>query len=277
MKQFFGKYRGTVANNADPRMQGRIQVSVPAVLGDSLLSWAMPCVPYGGPQVGFFAVPPNGANVWVEFEGGDPDYPIWTGCFWGDGEAPVQPAPPTMKVLQPERDRHAPLRQCDLGQGRAAGQSRWGARAASGQPGDLHADGDRPDRRDDADASEGDLMSMDFPFHFDERGRTAEVAGDARIRALIEQVLFTTPGERVNRPDFGSGALELVFAPNDDALAAATQMAVQGALQQWLGDLIQVEAVDVQSDDARLIVSVDYTVLRTQQQQSARFTRGGPT
>lgn len=100
MSSFFGKYRGTVGNNLDPMQQGRIQVSVPAVLGDGRFSWAMPCTPYAGPGVGFFAVPPVGANVWVEFEGGDPDYPIWSGCFWGAGEAPAMPAIAEMKVLK---------------------------------------------------------------------------------------------------------------------------------------------------------------------------------
>jgi hypothetical protein len=100
MTQFFGKYRGTVANNVDPQQQGRLQVSVPAVLGDGRQSWAMPCVPFAGPGVGFFTLPPNGANVWVEFEGGDPDYPIWSGCFWGIGEAPATPAIEQMKVLK---------------------------------------------------------------------------------------------------------------------------------------------------------------------------------
>jgi len=100
MTEFFGKYRGSVANNMDPMQQGRIQVSVPSVLGDGQLSWAMPCVPYAGSGVGFFAIPPLGANIWVEFEGGDPDYPIWSGCFWGTGEAPVMPAIPLKKVLK---------------------------------------------------------------------------------------------------------------------------------------------------------------------------------
>ncbi len=100
MSQFFGKYRGKVANNIDPMQLGRVQVSVPAVLGDGSLSWAMPCAPYGGSGVGFFAVPPVGANIWVEFEGGDSDYPIWSGCFWGVGEVPAQPALPQMKVCK---------------------------------------------------------------------------------------------------------------------------------------------------------------------------------
>ena len=80
--------------------QGRIQVTVPSVLGSGQMSWAMPCVPYAGSGVGFFAVPPVGANVWVEFEGGDPDYPIWSGCFWGTGEVPALPAIAEMKVLK---------------------------------------------------------------------------------------------------------------------------------------------------------------------------------
>ena len=97
---FFGKCRGKVENNLDPLLLGRIQVSVPAVLGESRLAWATPCVPYAGPGVGFFAIPPVGANVWVEFEGGNPDYPIWSGCFWGIGEVPALPPIPQVKVLK---------------------------------------------------------------------------------------------------------------------------------------------------------------------------------
>jgi phage baseplate assembly protein W len=119
-------------------------------------------------------------------------------------------------------------------------------------------------------------MNIAFPYHFDARGRTASAADDdAHIRDLIEQVLFTAPGERVNRPDFGSGLMRPVFAPNSDELAATTQYLGQGALQQYLGDLIQVDAVDVTSEDATLRVSVRYLVRRTQTQQTAQFTRGG--
>jgi hypothetical protein len=101
MKRFFGKYRGKVANNIDPLMRGRLQVSVPSILGESRLSWAMPCVPYAGKNVGFYALPPLNANVWVEFEEGDPDYPIWSGCFWGKGELPLPPpAAPTTKMFK---------------------------------------------------------------------------------------------------------------------------------------------------------------------------------
>jgi len=100
MTEYFGKYRGTVANNIDPMQQGRIQVSVPSVLGGGQLSWAMPCVPYAGSGVGLFLIPPVDANIWVEFEAGDPDHPIWSGCFWGIGEVPALPAIAEMKVLK---------------------------------------------------------------------------------------------------------------------------------------------------------------------------------
>lgn len=116
-------------------------------------------------------------------------------------------------------------------------------------------------------------MGIAFPLHIDGRGRTAAAPADEHLRQLIEQVLFTAPGERVNRPGFGTGLLQLVFAPASDELATATQFLVQGALQQWLGDLVQIEAVQVESDDATLRVSVQYLVRRTQQRQIARFER----
>lgn len=118
-------------------------------------------------------------------------------------------------------------------------------------------------------------MNIDYPFRFDQRGRTSEADDDKHIRDLIEQVLFTAPGERVNRPEFGSGLMRLVFAPNSDELTAATQFLVQGSLQQWLGDLIQVDEVGVVSEDSTLRVTVEYTARRTQQRQTAQFSRGG--
>ena len=118
-------------------------------------------------------------------------------------------------------------------------------------------------------------MQIDYPFHFDGRGRTAQTGSEDHIRDMIEQVLFTSPGERVNRPTFGSGVMQLLFAPNSDALASATQLTVQGALQQWLGDLILVESVDVENDDATLRVRVQYVVRRTPERQAAEFVRGG--
>jgi phage baseplate assembly protein W len=116
-------------------------------------------------------------------------------------------------------------------------------------------------------------MQIDYPYHFDSRGRTATTDQDDHIRDLIEQVLFTVPGERVNRPTFGTGLLQLVFAPNSDELATATQFLVQSGLQQWLGDLIQVEAVAVENIDSTLRLTVQYTVRRTQQRQVAQFSR----
>lgn len=118
-------------------------------------------------------------------------------------------------------------------------------------------------------------MNVDFPYNYDGRGHTADAGTDDHIRDLIEQVLFTSPGERVNRPTFGCGLMQLVFAPNSDELAAATQYLVQGALQQWLGDLIQVEDVAVETDDSALRVSVQYVVRRTQERALAQFARGG--
>ena len=120
-------------------------------------------------------------------------------------------------------------------------------------------------------------MNVDFPYHFDSRGRTAAIDYDAHIRDLIEQVLFTAPGERANRPDFGSGLLRLVFAPNSDQLAATTQYLVQGSLQQYLGDLIQVDAVEVENEDSTLRVTVRYLVRRTQTVQTAEFRKGVAT
>jgi hypothetical protein len=120
-------------------------------------------------------------------------------------------------------------------------------------------------------------MELDYPLHFDARGRTAQTGSDEHIRDLIEQVLFTSPGERVNRPDFGSGLLQLVFAPNSDEVAAATQFVVQSALQHWLGDLIAVESVTVESVESTLRVTVQYLVRRTQTRQVAEFARGGVT
>jgi Type VI secretion system/phage-baseplate injector OB domain len=92
----FGKYRGKVASNQDPTKRGRLKVQVPAVL-DTLEVWAMPCVPYAGEGVGFFAMPPEQSGVWVEFEAGDPSYPIWSGCFWADDEVPLG-GEPDLKV-----------------------------------------------------------------------------------------------------------------------------------------------------------------------------------
>jgi Bacteriophage baseplate protein W len=118
------------------------------------------------------------------------------------------------------------------------------------------------------------MMQIDYPFHIDGRGRTADTDQDDHIRNMIEQVLFTSPGERVNRPTFGSGLMQLVFAPNSDEMATATQFLIHGALQQWLGDLIQVETVNVENREAALKVTIKYMIRRNQQQKVAQFSRG---
>jgi phage baseplate assembly protein W len=118
-------------------------------------------------------------------------------------------------------------------------------------------------------------MQIDYPLHFDQLGRTAHCDEDEHVRDLVEQVLFTIPGERVNRPDFGSPLLNLVFEPNSDAIAAAVELAVQAALQQWLSEVVLVEAVRVENVDSVLNVSVQYVVRRTQQRQVSRFQRDG--
>ena len=116
-----------------------------------------------------------------------------------------------------------------------------------------------------------------FPLRVDGRGRSAQAERDLYLRGLIEQLLFTVPGERVNRPDFGCGLMQLVFAPNSPELAVTVQALVHASLQQWLGYLLQIDEVSASSDDATLSVRVRYTVLETQQPGSAAFTReAGP-
>jgi len=105
LKSYYGKYRGTVINNIDPEQRGRIMALVPDVLGLAPSSWALPCVLIAGKQEGIFAIPQIGAAVWIEFEQGDPDYPIWTGGFWGSAaEVPAlalapPPIPPGQNIV----------------------------------------------------------------------------------------------------------------------------------------------------------------------------------
>jgi phage baseplate assembly protein W len=118
-------------------------------------------------------------------------------------------------------------------------------------------------------------MNVDFPFQFNYRGRTSETDDQDHIRDMIEELIFTSPGERVNRPDFGCGLSQLVFAPNSDELAASVQFLVQGALQQWLGNLIQVDAVQVSSQESTLTIAVQYLVRKNQNRMVAQFRLGG--
>src|SRR5579875_4217613 len=106
-------------------------------------------------------------------------------------------------------------------------------------------------------------MNLNFPYQFDRRGRTQEAALSDYINQLIEQVLFTSPGERVNLPDFGSGLLQLPFAPNSMELAAATQFTVQAALQKWLGNYVTVQSVVASAQEGTLNVTVTYTPVST--------------
>jgi uncharacterized protein len=116
-------------------------------------------------------------------------------------------------------------------------------------------------------------MEIDFPFHFDSRGRTAATDEADHIRDMIEQLIFTNPGERVNRPDFGSGLLQLVFAPNSPELAATVQFTVQAALQRWLGDVIELREIETRAVDSSLTLDLRYAIRRTNEEQTATFTR----
>src|ERR1700681_3808750 len=116
-------------------------------------------------------------------------------------------------------------------------------------------------------------MNIDFPIHFDRRGRTAVTDDDTHIREMIEQLIFTNPGERVNRPDFGSGLQQMVFAPNSPELAAALQFMMQAALQRWLGDLIQVQNLTVTSEDSSLKINIQFTRRGANQSSTIQIAR----
>jgi len=119
-------------------------------------------------------------------------------------------------------------------------------------------------------------MHVAFPFRFDHRGRTADSPDERYVRELIEAVLFTVPGERVMRPEFGCGVAQLVFGPNSPQIAGAAQMLIQGALTQWLGELIAVQDVQVQPDDSTLRIEVEYTLRGDDTVRVATFERGAP-
>jgi phage baseplate assembly protein W len=120
-------------------------------------------------------------------------------------------------------------------------------------------------------------MNIDFPFHFDSRGRTAATDDDDHIRDMIEQFLFTNAGERVNRPDFGSGLLQLIFAPNSPELASTLEFTIQAGLQQWLGDVIEVRKLEVTSEEATIRVELHYLVRRTREVRETTFVRSTPS
>ncbi len=116
-------------------------------------------------------------------------------------------------------------------------------------------------------------MNIDFPFHFDSRGRTATKDDNDHIRDMIEQFLFTNAGERVNRPELGSGLLQLIFASNSPELASTLQFTVKAGLQQWLGDVVEVQELNVTSEDSTLRLEVKYLVRRTEETRTETFIR----
>jgi len=118
-------------------------------------------------------------------------------------------------------------------------------------------------------------VDIAFPYDLDAHGHTAGTSYANHVRQLVEQLLFTAPGERVNRPEFGTGLLQLVFAPNSPELAATLEFTVQAALEQWLGDVIQVDGLVVESEDAVLRVDLTYTLRATGEQGSFTLTPGG--
>ena len=121
-----------------------------------------------------------------------------------------------------------------------------------------------------------DVTLLDFPFAVDARGRTATTDDDDHVRDLIVQVLFTSPGERVNRPEFGCGLKQLVFAPASDALAAATEQLVHGALIRWLDPVITVERVAVLAEESTLEVTVAYVRKATGERREETFRQPMP-
>jgi phage baseplate assembly protein W len=116
-------------------------------------------------------------------------------------------------------------------------------------------------------------MEVQFPFSFDKKRRTATADHPAHVRQMVEQLLFTNAGERVNRPDFGSGLLSFVHSPNSEVVAAALQANVQGSLQRWLGDVLDVQGLEVVNDDNKLIVHISYSLLQTQETRTETFER----
>ncbi len=152
-------------------------------------------------------------------------------------------------------------------------KSRRDASIDERQPVGLHTHRYRNEYNKHSDAGEGDIMNMDYPFQFDVSGHTATAGNEKHIRDMIEQVLFTSPGERVNRPDFGCGLMQLVFAPNSDVLSNAVVKTVHGALQQWLGHLIQIEEVSAENVESSLIVNVKYMILSSQKRRVDEFRR----
>lgn len=116
-------------------------------------------------------------------------------------------------------------------------------------------------------------MNVKYPFQLDNSGRTATSSYEEHIREMVEQVLFTSPGERVNRPTFGSGLLQLVFEPNSIELESTTQYLIQSALQQWLGELIEIQNVELDSLDSTISIRIDYVILKTGKKDAVQISK----
>ncbi len=116
-------------------------------------------------------------------------------------------------------------------------------------------------------------MNIAFPYHIDGRGRSAESDNDGHIREMIEQFIFTNPGERLNRPDFGSGLQQLIYTTNRPELASALQFTIQAGLNRWLGDLIELRSLEVLNDGAELHITLSYVVRRTNEVRTSQLTR----
>jgi len=119
------------------------------------------------------------------------------------------------------------------------------------------------------------MYNINYPFYFDESGRTASAEDDPHIRNMIEQLLFTSAGERVNRPDFGSGLLQLIFETNSPELAVTLKATIQASLQQWLGDIVEVQTLEVTSFDSTLRVNLHYKIKRTGETRIEIFEQRG--
>jgi len=119
-------------------------------------------------------------------------------------------------------------------------------------------------------------MNIDFPFNFDALGRTADTTDADHVRDMIEQLLLTAPGERVNRPDFGSGLMQAMFAPNSPEIATAMEFSTRAALHRWLGDVIDVQSLAFSAEDSTLRVEMKYSLKSTGQPQAEVFEISAP-
>ncbi len=166
-----------------------------------------------------------------------------------------------------------PVLDGDVDHRGAPDHGRGRARAPRRQSINLRTHGNAPEHSGDTASREGNMMNLNFPLQFDRTGRTAAIDDDDHIGQMIELLLFTSPGERVNRPDFGSGLQKLIFAPNSPELASALQFSIKASITRWLGDLIDLKNFDVTSEDSTLYIHIEYVIRRTQAPQTLDLTR----